>query len=359
MPQTSPVMGLPYLEPAQAQKHVTHNEALRILDAVTQLAVQSAGQTEPPAEPADGDRHIVGSPATGAWAGQDHAVAVHADAGWQFFAPQPGWRADLAPTGTVLRFDGTGWVTETIEDLPLLGVNTTADTVNRLAVASEAVLLTHAGAGHQLKINKNAETDTASLLFQTGWSGRAEMGTTGSDDFAIKVSADGANWTNALSVAADSGSVRVSRLVMEGAIGINNYFGRADGWEDGLPSGLGAPDFLMAGGVHNSFAFASLANSGTEGLLFGRLIAGTNSFDEQMRLDVINKRLGIGTSAPTADLHVDGPVRLGSATVATLPSAAATGAGGLIFVSDETGGPVLAFSDGSAWRRCTDRAVVS
>lgn len=231
MPQTSPVMGLPYLEPAQAQKHVTHNEALRILDAVTQLAVQSAGQTEPPAEPADGNRHIVGSPATGAWAGQDHAVAVHADAGWQFFAPQPGWRADLAPTGTVLRFDGTGWVTETIEDLPLLGVNTTADTVNRLAVASEAVLLTHAGAGHQLKINKNAETDTASLLFQTGWSGRAEMGTTGSDDFAIKVSPDGSTFLTALHVEAATGIVRFPQgnSTRERLDADRNYYVRIDG----------------------------------------------------------------------------------------------------------------------------------
>ena len=39
MSQTSPVLSLPYIQPAQAQKHVTHNEALRILDAITQLSV--------------------------------------------------------------------------------------------------------------------------------------------------------------------------------------------------------------------------------------------------------------------------------------------------------------------------------
>lgn len=32
---------------------------------------------------------------------------------------------------------------------------------------------------------------------------------------------------------------------------------------------------------------------------------------------------------------------------------------GLIFVSDETGGAVPAFSDGTNWRRVTDRAIVS
>jgi hypothetical protein len=56
-------------------------------------------------------------------------------------------------------------------------------------------------------------------------------------------------------------------------------------------------------------------------------------------------------------LAVSGPVGLGSFTVATLPSAST--AGRLIYVSDETGGAVIAFSDGTNWRRVTDRAVVS
>ena len=45
-----------------------------------------------------------------------------------------------------------------------------------------------------------------------------------------------------------------------------------------------------------------------------------------------------------------------SYAVASLPTAVA---GGVIFVTDETGGAVLAFSDGTNWRRSTDRAVVS
>ena len=50
-------------------------------------------------------------------------------------------------------------------------------------------------------------------------------------------------------------------------------------------------------------------------------------------------------------------VQLPTYTVATLPSAAT--AAGMIFVSDETGGAVPAFSDGTVWRRCTDRATVA
>ncbi|MFN4102376.1 MAG: hypothetical protein ACK4GT_21660, partial [Pararhodobacter sp.] len=77
-------------------------------------------------------------------------------------------------------------------------IGTPADAVNRLAVAAPAVLLTHQGAGQQVKVHQAAPGDTASLLFQTGFSGRAEMGTAGSDAFAVKVSADGTAWFTAL-----------------------------------------------------------------------------------------------------------------------------------------------------------------
>jgi len=52
------------------------------------------------------------------------------------------------------------------------------------------------------------------------------------------------------------------------------------------------------------------------------------------------------------------PFQIKSYTVAQLPSAA-DWPNSLVLVSDETGGAVLAFSDGADWRRVTDRAVVS
>jgi hypothetical protein len=54
----------------------------------------------------------------------------------------------------------------------------------------------------------------------------------------------------------------------------------------------------------------------------------------------------------------DHPIRLASYTVDTLPAAGESSAG-LIYVSDEAGGAVPAFSDGTNWRRVTDRAIVS
>lgn len=200
MPDTSPILALPYILPSQAQKHVTHNEALRQLDAIVQLVVISAHLTVPPAAAIPGERYIVGPSATGDWSGQDGAIAVAETGGWIFYGAQPGWRAEDLSTNTQIRFNGTEWIPadQVPDSLDQLGIGTSADTINRLAVASPATLLTHEGAGHQLKINKAQEGDTASLLFQTGWSSRAEMGLAGSENFSIKVSDDGASFKQAI-----------------------------------------------------------------------------------------------------------------------------------------------------------------
>lgn len=209
MPDTSPVLALPLIQPAQAQKHITHNEALRVLDAVVQLVVLAADQTAPPTGATAGDRYIVASPASGAWTDHADEIALFADGGWSFIVPQAGWCAQvLTPKGAFF-FDATaGWkpVGGAPQNLTRLGINA-ADTTNRLSLSAPATLLNHEGAGHQLKLNKAGSADTASLLYQNPFSGCAEMGLSGSDDFAIKVSADGTTWKTALNVSAATGGM--------------------------------------------------------------------------------------------------------------------------------------------------------
>ena len=101
---------LPYILAAQAQKHVTHNEALRILDGLVQLSVLDRDLTAPPASPADGDRYIVASGATGDWAGWDLNVALWTDGAWLRLPPRTGWRAWVEDEGLLLVYDGAGWV---------------------------------------------------------------------------------------------------------------------------------------------------------------------------------------------------------------------------------------------------------
>jgi hypothetical protein len=213
----SPNLSLPYIAAAQAQKHVTHNEAVRQLDALVQLCVLDMDLAAPPAAPADGSRYIVAASPTGAWAGQAARVAAYQDGGWVFLAPREGWLAWVADEDKLVVFTGTAWINQgggaAVNPASLVGVNATADAANRLAVSSANSLFNHEGGNHRLKINKATATDTSSVLFQTGFSGRAEFGLTGSDDFAVKVSPDGSSFKTAITVDRSTGKVSMPQLI--------------------------------------------------------------------------------------------------------------------------------------------------
>jgi hypothetical protein len=90
MPDTAS-LALPLLVAEQAQKHVTHNEALRLIDALVQMRVVEQGLTTPPGSPSDGDIYIPGSGATGAWSAWDFNLAHCLDGGWRKIVPKVGW----------------------------------------------------------------------------------------------------------------------------------------------------------------------------------------------------------------------------------------------------------------------------
>ncbi len=240
MDQT-PNLALPYIMAAQAQKHITHNEAIRALDSLVQLMVLDRDLTAPPGAPADGDRYIVAPSATGEWAGHDLEIAAYQDGAWAYYVPGEGWLLWIADEDIAVAWDGTAWsalssggggtsdhgaLTGLSDDdhtqyhndargdaryTPInpttLGVNATPDATNKFAVASDATLFNNNGAGHQQKINKNAAGDTASQLYQTGFSGRAEIGLTGDDDFHFKVSPDGSSWVESMKIDKTTGAV--------------------------------------------------------------------------------------------------------------------------------------------------------
>lgn len=305
MPDDTTILSLPLILPAQAQKHVTHNEALAQLDLIVQLAVINRTLTTAPALPTLGDRHIVAAGATGPWAGQSGRIALYAATGWQFTQPLPGWQAHVLAEGQTAVFDGLAW--ETLSDGPLtvtqLGISATADPTNRLVVSSPAVLLNHAGSGHQLKLNKATAGDTASLLFQTGFSGRAEMGTAGADDFSVKVSADGSAWSTALEADAATGEVTLPEPLhlggqaadpgapSDGTFWLNTTTGEVKVRSAGVTAALGASGgvsdgdkgdiTVSAGGTvwaidAGAVSLGKLADMATDSFL-GRDAAGTGS----------------------------------------------------------------------------------
>ena len=180
---------LPLVAAAQAQKHVTVNEALERLDALAQIGVASRSGP-PPLAPEQGECRIVSDDA--AWNGIAPAdrLAQFAGNAWRTFVPRAGWIAHVADESGLVIHDGTAWQpleTGGAERVERLGIATDAEAPNLFPVASDAALLSHGASGdHRLVLNKERSTDTASLVFQTGYGDRAEMGTAGGDDFPVQ-----------------------------------------------------------------------------------------------------------------------------------------------------------------------------
>jgi hypothetical protein len=247
---------------------------------VVQLTIL-AGRQGPPETPVEGDCYLVAADPEGAWLDRQGLICVWQDGAWAYLSPNPGWRAFFLDTRQLRAFDGTNWNVISLDAdgaLPMIGINATADAINRLAVASAASLFTHAGQGHQLKINKADPSQTGTLLFQTNWSGRAEMGLAGSDAFSIKVSGDGNDWSTALVVAPD-GVVRMpSRPIVRASpaagtaspptasrTGFTDLHAEQGGFELGaaVPSGSGARLIVPADGFYLlSLSVSTLTSSG-------------------------------------------------------------------------------------------------
>lgn len=96
----TPRLALPLLAAGQAQKEITHNEALALIDALLCPVVEAVGANAPPASPEAGQAWIVGAAPTGAWSGRAHHMAVATAGGWRF--------ADLPTGARVTAMGGTG-----------------------------------------------------------------------------------------------------------------------------------------------------------------------------------------------------------------------------------------------------------
>lgn len=109
MSETSPRFDLPFIVPGQAQKELFHNEALLRVDAALHATAEAAPLAGPPANPSPGQCWLVGTAASGAWAGKENRLAIWSESGWRFVAPVEGmvvWnRADRLP----LRWSSGTW----------------------------------------------------------------------------------------------------------------------------------------------------------------------------------------------------------------------------------------------------------
>lgn len=130
----TPRLALPLLAIAQAQKEVTHNEALVLLDALVHAAVEAGPLADPPTAPTEGQCWIVGAAPSGAWSGQPAAIALWSAGGWRFVAPRAGMQVRRLDDGSCLRFDGGVWAGPATLATPAGG--STIDSEARSAIAA-------------------------------------------------------------------------------------------------------------------------------------------------------------------------------------------------------------------------------
>jgi Protein of unknown function (DUF2793) len=106
---TTTRLGLPEIISNQAQKEVTHNEALWLLDAILGNGCKSRVSAAPPTTPTEGDVYIIPAGASGAWSGKDGKLAQYLNAAWLFYTPQTGWRTWVADEADTVLYDGAKW----------------------------------------------------------------------------------------------------------------------------------------------------------------------------------------------------------------------------------------------------------
>lgn len=109
MPNQTMRLEMPLLLPAQAQKHVTVNEALMRLDGAVNLVLRSVSAQQPPEVAIDGECWGVPSGAQGEWSGRSGQIVTGSNGGWIFVAPRAGMRAFVLDRGQSAIHDGERW----------------------------------------------------------------------------------------------------------------------------------------------------------------------------------------------------------------------------------------------------------
>lgn len=136
-------LALPLLAVAQAQKEVTHNEALVLIDALVQPVIEAGPTMNIPPNPAVGQCWLVAAGVAGAWTGQENRLAIWTDGGWRFAPPHRAMQVTRSSDSARLWFDGTSWIAPDIVVSPTGGA--VVDTESRAAISALITILAGLG----------------------------------------------------------------------------------------------------------------------------------------------------------------------------------------------------------------------
>lgn len=107
---TTANFSMPLLHAAQAQKEITHNEALVLVDALLPRTARALLDDPASLSPQPGEAWIVGSAPVGPWSGQAARIAIFTEGGWRFATAPSGLELLDEAASVHRRFDGSLWV---------------------------------------------------------------------------------------------------------------------------------------------------------------------------------------------------------------------------------------------------------
>lgn len=220
---------------------------------VWQEPVLTSGSTTPPSSPSSGDRHIVGTGATGAWANQSHKIAEWNGSSWAFASSTVGFSAFVSGANQQQTYNGTEWVE--------LGSGTSHANLSGLQGGNGSDQYYHLNLS-----DYQALTDVNAQL--------TALHTDSSPTFT------GLTATRATTTNATSTHFYTSNLSLANALSV------ADG-------GTGTTT-AEAGGLFFYDGSTFVQDSGN------------------LYWDTANNRLGVGTSSPNESLHVVGNIKMDS-----------------------------------------------
>lgn len=188
--------GFPFIAADQAQKHVTHNAALDLIDAALGGLVASATTTAAPGAPGEGEAYLLPTGATGFGSAVAGQIAVHSGGVWIASPPFFGRRVYALDTGTPWVYAGSvfGWRRGDVAGL------TSGATIG---LAIREATLTLSGA------SQSAAALLPARSIVLGVASKVTTTITGASSFNVGDSGDGSRFGGTLGLAAGSNNIGV------------------------------------------------------------------------------------------------------------------------------------------------------
>ena len=353
----------PFIMPGQSLRYLTFNNAMQRLDTLQNLSLSGLAVNTPPTEPAIGSCYDVGFEPIEVFSNHGGEIASYSTNGWTFFGKVKGMTAFNLETGEFLIYDGVNWTPPVGGDeIHSLGINAAADSTNRLSVKSDAVLFASndddpSNGDIRVVVSKADKYDTAALMYQTDYTSYVEAGLLGNNNYTIQVSADGSAFIKALEINSQTGDVGLGKAP-NNALDIlktDSGIARMKISNPSAATNAGAATTLAAG--EEKFLDITLYQQGT-----AYMVSNASVMYYQLTGESPLHRFYLGSfeamSIAQNRLTLNTPAKLMTVSLTALPNPQVSGAGALIFISDSSMGGIIAFSDGTDWRRCADNEIV-